>query len=276
MIDVKSLNINWYPGHMKRTFDNLKEQLKIVDIIIEVRDARIPMSSSNPLLNEITSNKPRLIILNKKDECDLDRTNKYLSSFEHVILTNALNEKIDNIIVKEVKEILKDKLEKAKAKGIRHKVLRAAIVGIPNVGKSTIINKVVKKNIAKTENRPGVTKKLSWIKIHEDVELLDTPGVLWPKIENPEVGVKLAILGSINDDILDKQLLVNYALDYLNENYHDKLVKRYGEIDTDKMLESICRNMGWIKENNEIDLNKAYEIILKDIRNNKIPNITWE
>ena len=270
-------NINWFPGHMAKARRLMQEQLQLVDIVIELRDARIPLASSNPLLQELSKNKPVLIILNKADLSDPKKNELWKDSFDNCLLIDSLNENITNIVVNEVKTILADKLERAKRRGIRKKVLRAMVVGIPNVGKSTFINNIVKKKVAKAENRPGVTKSLQWIKINEDVELLDTPGVLWPKLENQEDARLLALIGSINDDVLDKQQLVSFGLNYLVNKYPGLISNRY-EVDekSDNLIEDIARKKMWLTSNNEIDFNKAIDLLLKDIRSNKIGRITWQ
>ena len=270
-------NINWYPGHMAKARRQMEEELKLVDIVIELRDARMPLASANPLLEELAKNKKRLIILNKADKADENENEKWLRYFERALLTDSLNERITNKIVNEVKDILKEKLEKAKAKGIRKKVLRAMVVGIPNVGKSTFINNVVKKKITKTENRPGVTRNLQWIRINEDVELLDTPGVLWPKLEDQQQAMILALLGSINDEVVDQEELVNFGLDYIKNNYPSLLNKRYG---VDESKEDLINEIGLLKgclsSDNIVDRAKSIKMILKDIRNDNIGRITFE
>ncbi len=269
--------INWYPGHMAKANRQMEEQLKLVDIVIELRDARMPLASGNPLLNSLAKDKKHLIILNKADKADKEENKKWLNYFERALLIDSLNEKNTNRIINEVKNILKEKLEKAKARGIRKKVLRAMVVGIPNVGKSTFINNVVNRKIAKAENRPGVTKNLQWIRINEDVELLDTPGVLWPKIEDQRQALILALLGSINDEILDKEALANFGIDYIKDNYPMLLNKRY---DIDESKSDLIKEIGLSKKcltnDGNIDLDKTYKMILKDIRGASIGNITFE
>lgn len=273
-------NIQWFPGHMQKARRQMEEQLKLVDIVIELRDARIPLASANPILMDLAKNKQRLIILNKADMADEFKTKKwqeyFISEGFHCLIIDSLNERITNKVVTEIKEILKDKLEKAKARGIRKKVLRAMICGIPNVGKSTFINNIVKKKAAKAENRPGVTRNLQWIRINEDVELLDTPGVLWPKFEGKE-GLLLALLGSINDDVLNKQELLEYGLNYIKENYPGYLNKRY-EIDEncESLIKAIAIKKLWLKNDNEINEDKANSLLLKDIRNGIIGRISFE
>ncbi len=269
--------INWYPGHMAKARRQMEEQLKLVDIVIELRDARIPEASANPMLQELSKNKPVLIILNKADLADEKKSLAWKDRFEHCLIVDSTSDNLSKTVVNEVKLILKDKLERAKARGIRKKVLRAMVVGIPNVGKSTFINNIVKKKVAKAENRPGVTKALQWIRINEDVELLDTPGVLWPKIDDQENARLLALIGSINDDILDKEDLVRFGLDYLRQIYPGLIAKRYGiDENSQDLLEKIAFEKLWLISDDEINLPKAVDAILKDIRGNKIGRITWQ
>lgn len=276
MSDIAS-NINWYPGHMAKAIRQMKEQLSLVDIIIEIKDSRIPVASSNPVIAELALNKPVLVILNKADLSDPSQNELWLRQYDNCLLANSVNQNMTKIVVDKVKDILKDKLEKAKAKGIRKKVLRAMVVGIPNVGKSTFINNIVKRKITKTENRPGVTRNLQWIKINEDLELLDTPGVLWPKLDNQDDARLLALLGSIKDDILDKQDLVRFGLNYIVDNYPGLIKDRYNvSEDKDNLIDNIALEKKCILKDNNIDYNKTYDMILKDIRNNKIGRITYQ
>lgn len=272
-----NVSINWYPGHMAKARRQMEEQLKLVDIVIELRDARIPLASANPVLSELSKNKPVLIILNKADLSDEKTNNKWKDYFKHCLLVNSTSDNLTKIVVNEVKEILKDKLEKAKARGIRKKVLRAMVVGIPNVGKSTFINNIVKKKVAKAENRPGVTKSLQWIKINEDLELLDTPGVLWPKFDNQDDARLLALIGSINDDVLNKEDLVLFALEYLKNNYPKLISNRY-EVDenSDNLIDDIGRKKMWLLTDNQIDYTKTIDLLLKDFRGAKIGRVSWQ
>lgn len=271
------IKISWYPGHMAKAIRQMKEQLKLVDIILELRDARMPKASGNPMLKELSQNKPVLIILNKADLADPVQNERWKKSFGQCICTDSVDERLTNKVVEEVKLILKDKLEKAKARGIRKKVLRAMVVGIPNVGKSTFINNIVKKKITRTENRPGVTRSLQWIRINEDLELLDTPGVLWPKIDDQDDAKLLGLLGSINDDILDRRELLRYGLDHLVRSYPGLLHERYG-IDeaSDDLFSAIAREKLWLSGNNEINEDAAVAILLKDIRSQRLGRITWQ
>lgn len=272
------MSIQWFPGHMQKARRQMEEQLKLVDIIIELRDARIPEASANPILQQLAPNKPRLIILNKADLADENKSKLWLNTFDNCLLLDSTSDNLSKIVVDKVKDILKEKLEKAKARGIRKKVLRAMVVGIPNVGKSTFINNIVKRKVAKAENRPGVTKALQWIRINEDVELLDTPGVLWPKFENQDDARLLALIGSINDDVIsDLNELVNYGLQYLVDNYPGFIAKRYDiNENADDLISEIARKKKWLSKDEEIDEAKTISSILKDIRSNSIGRITWQ
>ena len=274
-----SKTINWFPGHMAKANRQMEEQLKLVDIVIELRDARCPLASFNPNFDKLFQNKPRLVVLNKADLADETENNKWIKYFDenNTILVNSTHDNLKNIVVNKVKTILKDKIEKAKAKGIRKKVLRAMVVGIPNVGKSTFINNIVKKNVAKVENRPGVTKTVSWININEDLSLLDTPGVLWPKFEDQTKAKILALIGSINDDILDKKDLAKFGIEYIHLEYPGLLNKRYeiNEEDND-VFHEIGLSKKCLGKNGEVDNIKTSELILNDIRNNKLGRISYE
>lgn len=271
--------INWYPGHMAKARRQMEDELKLVDTVVEILDSRMPLFSRNPMLEELGKNKKKLIILNKADLSDPKENEKWVNYFNKegsCLLCDSLNEKITTKVVNEIKEINKDKLDKAKARGIRKKVLRAMIAGIPNVGKSTFINNIVKRKVAKTENRPGVTKNLQWIRINDDVEFLDTPGILWPRIDDSNVGLTLGLLGSINDEILDKEELVNYGLNYLVTNYPGVLNQKYGVNESSKnLLLDIGKAKKCLTTSGEVDINKTISLILKDIRNNNLGKITW-
>ena len=272
------MNINWFPGHMQKARKQMEEQLKLVDIIIELRDARIPEASGNPLLIQMANNKPRLIILNKADLADSNQNSRWLEKFDNCILVNSTSDNLTKIITEKVKIILADKIKKAKDRGIRKKVLRAMVVGIPNVGKSTFINNIVKKKATAVENRPGVTRNVQWIRINDDIELLDTPGVLWPKIDNQDNAKMLALIGSIGDNAIDdKQELVGFALNYLKDNYFGYISSRY-DVDEkqDDLIENIANSKKWLTKNGEVDYTKTFDSILKDIKTGTIGRITFE
>lgn len=225
------MTIQWYPGHMAKAQKQIKERLKAVDLILEIVDARVPESSINPMIAELGQNKPTLLIMNKADMADAKRTQQWIETFKKrgitAIALDAQHKSKLPQIEKVAQEILADKLAKKRAKGILNPVIRAMCVGVPNVGKSTILNRLVQKNIAVTGNRPGVTKNQQWLKAGQSLELLDTPGVLWPKFEDPAVGNKLALTGAISDAIYHPDDVVVYALDYFKDFYPQQLVKEY-------------------------------------------------
>lgn len=277
-------SINWFPGHMAKTRREIKENLKLVDAVIEIRDSRIVKSSANPEIDKICANKPRLILLNK---CDLaeDSVNnqwiKYLSTDKiNVLPVNCLNGKGLNRIRPALNIILKDKLEKLKNKGIQNYVIRVMVVGIPNVGKSSFINKMAKNNIAKIGNKPGVTKSKQWIKTNIGIELMDTPGILWPKFEDENVGINLAFTGAIKDEILDIEELALKLIEFLQKNYPLKIKERYKleEISENplKNMEDIARKRGALLKAGEIDYNRVSVMLLDEFRDGKLGNISLE
>ena len=282
------MSINWYPGHMKKTKETISENLKIVDLVIEVLDARIPVSSKNPDILDIARNKKRLTILNKMDladERDILHWKNYLISnniSDYVIAISAENGKNLNEIKKIIDEIYKIKLEKVKKRGLRKTEVRAMIVGIPNVGKSKLINKLARKTKARVGDKPGFTKGKQWVKASETLELLDTPGVLWPKFEDPKVGYSLAITGSIKDDILPIEEVASVFIDRLRGlNKIDLLSKAYGleeniaEKENFEIFNLLEKRLGVLKKE-ENDYNKVAKIILRDYRSGKIGKFCLE
>ncbi|WP_062105093.1 ribosome biogenesis GTPase YlqF [Bacillus niameyensis] len=278
------MTIQWFPGHMAKARREVTERLKLVDIIFELVDARIPVSSSNPMLAEIIQQKPRLILLNKSDMADKALTRKwidYYASQGQVALSINSHAGVGmKEIVKAAETVLKEKRERDKAKGLRPRAIRAMIVGIPNVGKSTLINRLVKRNIAKTGNTPGVTKAQQWIKVGKELELLDTPGILWPKFEDPQTGYKLALTGAIKDTLLNMQDIATFGLEFIQNYYPDKLLERYqitefpDEI-TD-LFKKIAASRGLISKLGEVDYDKTAEMIVRDIRSQKLGNMTFD
>ena len=232
--------IQWYPGHMAKAKREIEEKLKFVDIVFELVDARVPISSRNPMINDILKNKPRLILLTKSTMSDEHFNNKFVNEINENNNTKALL--IDSIsglninkIVSMCKTVLKDKLEKEQARGMKPRAIKAMVLGIPNVGKSTLINKLVGKKTAIVGNKPGVTKSLQWIRINKDLDLLDTPGVLWPKFDDQKVGYNLAMSGAIKDDIIYKDDLILYFIDFLKQ-YYPNALSLYGvNVDTDNV-----------------------------------------
>lgn len=281
---MATTTINWFPGHMRKTQREIKENLKLVEAIIEIRDARIPRSSANPDIEKLCGNKPRLILLNKSDlteNCVTREWTKELSK-ENVkaIEVNCLKGKGLNQIKPALEELLKEKLERYKAKGLVNVVIRVMVVGIPNVGKSTFINKMAKNNIAKTGDRPGVTKSKQWIKTPLGIELLDTPGVLWPKFEDERTALNLAFTGAIKDEIMDTEELSYKLVERLQKYYADELIARYkiervfeDPLDT---LDSIARKRGCLMSGGHIDYNRIAVILLDEFRGGKIGNISLE
>src|SRR5690554_2257900 len=225
------MTIQWFPGHMAKARRQVTEKLKLVDIIFELVDARLPLSSRNPMIDEVIQQKPRIVLLNKADMADKSITKEWVEHFKKQgIVALSINSQTGSGIegiVPSAKTILKEKFERLAAKGVKPRAIRAMIVGIPNVGKSTLINRLAKKNIAKTGNTPGVTKAQQWIKVGKELELLDTPGILWPKFEDQEVGLKLALTGAIKDTLLNLQDIAVFALRFLKAHYPEKLKKRF-------------------------------------------------
>jgi len=279
---IQTNKINWYPGHMEKAKRQMSEQIKLVDMVIELRDARIPNSSINPVLNEIIGNKPRLVILGKKDKADENITKQFLSALNekyYAISLDLTKDRVTEEILKASKIIMKEKIDKLKAKGLKNVEIKAMVVGIPNVGKSTLINATNKKKAAKVENHPGVTKNLQWIKISSELSLLDTPGVLWPKFDDEITGYKLAIIGSINDSILPMNELVIYALRYLDEHYPNGIETRYGvktSLDPYETYDAIAKARLCLLEDGKIDHERCDKMIIKDIRDGNLGRISWE
>ena len=281
--NIQSASINWYPGHMAKARREMQEKIKLVDMVIELRDARMPNGSINPVLNEIIGSKPRLIILAKKDKADSDITDKWVSHFKRegypTIALDLLHDQVSKIISNACQEVMKDKIAKLKAKGMKHVEIKAMVVGIPNVGKSTLINSVSRKKMAKTADHPGVTKSLQWIKVSPDVALLDTPGVLWPKFEDQEVAMKLALCGSISDNVLPISELVRYAIQYIVANKPQMLKNRYGielSDDAHENVERIAEARHFLDADGKLDLERTEAVFLNELRDGLIGTISWE
>jgi len=292
-----SMNINWYPGHMAKTKRQIQEDLKLIDVVIELLDSRIPISSRNPDINTIVAGKKKIVILNKSDLADEKETIKWVENFKSqkipAVITDANTGKGMKEVLKQVELIMRDELDKREEKGRTGRKIRMMILGIPNVGKSSFINRLANKNSLEVGNKPGVTKKKQWIKINNNIELLDTPGVLWPKFESEEVALNLAFTGSIKDDVLEKTDVAFYFLKYMIENEIDKLVARYNlnkeeilnslknderpenEIIYDIMLK-IGKTRGAVVSGGNVDDTKTANIILEDFRSGKLGRITLE
>ena len=277
------MNLQWYPGHMTKAKRQKQEDLKLIDLIIELVDARIPLSSRNPDIDELGKNKARLILLNKSDLADERYNEQWSAYFQkkgfYVVKVNAKSGAGLKSIQGVIQEACKAKIERDRRRGIKNRPIRAMVVGIPNVGKSTFINSYAGKACAKTGNKPGVTKGKQWIRLNKTLELLDTPGILWPKFEDQEVGKRLAFIGSIKDEILNLEELSLELLDYIRTNYPGLLNTRYGieeEGTPVSLLEAVADKRKCLIRGQEIDYAKAAGIVMEEFRNGKIGRITLE
>ena len=280
-----SVGINWYPGHMAKTKRQISEMLDLIDVIYEVVDARMPYSSKIKDIDSFTKNKPRILIMTKSDLCDLNETNKWKKYYEDngykVILLNLEGNANLKPLFSLTDEVMKDINEKRLAKGQKIRKCRVLIVGIPNVGKSTLINRLVNKKVVVTGNKPGVTKTLSWIRINDKIELLDSPGILWPKLDDYDASYNLASLTAIKEEILPIDKVVIHILKKLNDYYPNILKERYkiDKVDFDEItntLDEIGKKRGCLIKGGEIDYDKVYSIILNDIKNGVIKGITFD
>ncbi len=277
------MNIQWYPGHMTKAKRMMQEDIKLIDIVIELLDARVPLSSRNPDIDSLANNKYRLVLLNKCDLADDSVTAKWENYFKEqgmlVVKINARDGQGMKAITAKIQEACKEKIERDRKRGILNRPIRAMIVGIPNVGKSTFINSYAKKACTKVGNKPGVTKGKQWIRINKNVELLDTPGILWPKFEDESVGEHLAFIGSINDEILQKTELACNLISFVKKEYPDTLKKRY-DVDEEQtesdILGGIARNRGCLMKGQELDYEKAAGLLLDDFRSGKLGAMSVE
>lgn len=281
--NVTKTNINWFPGHMTKAKRGMQEKLKLVDMVIELRDARIPYSSKNPMIDELINQKPRLIILTKTDKAETKYTDEWVARLSnestYVLCLNVLKDNVTKKVVSACKELMKEKIERQIRKGIKPRPIRAMVCGIPNVGKSTLINQLAKKKATITGDRPGVTKALQWVKVGADIELLDTPGVLWPKFEDEHVGMVLAVTGAINDQVLPLDEIAYYALKYLKQGYAEQLSSYYGIelIENNlKLFQNMGMKRGYMIKGNEVDMKRVVDSFMRDIRADKFGPITWE
>ena len=284
--DFRPARFNWYPGHMAKTKREIQESLKLIDVVIEILDARIPVSSQNPDIKSIIGKKKKIIALNKSDLADEKETKKWISYFDmqgiKAVSINANTGFGTDEIIKQVKKIMEEELEKQIEKGRTGKTIRVLILGIPNVGKSSLINRIAKRTSAEVGNKPGVTKKKQWIRVENGIELLDTPGVLWPKFQSEEIALNLSYTGTIKDEILDKEEISYNLLKYLYNNYPEKIIERY-KLDkieqlTDiiALLNAIGSKRGALLRGGIIDYTKVADILINDFRTGKIGKITLE
>lgn len=277
------MQFQWYPGHMTRAKRQMQEDIRLVDLVIELVDARIPMSSRNPDIDELGKNKARLILLNKADLADERCNQEWMAYFEKkgyfVVRMDARSRAQIKPVNSVILEACQEKIERDRRRGIKNRPVRAMVVGIPNVGKSTFINSFAGKACAKTGNKPGVTKGKQWIRLNKSVELLDTPGILWPKFEDQMVGLKLALIGSIKDEILNIDEMSLELIRFLQRDYADALYARYALDQCDdalSVLEGIAVNRACVKKGGETDLSKAAALLLDEFRSGIIGRITLE
>ncbi|GEN30410.1 ribosome biogenesis GTPase A [Cerasibacillus quisquiliarum] len=278
------MTIQWFPGHMAKAKREVQEKLKLVDFVMELVDARAPHSSQNPLLHDILQNKPKMIILMKKDLADDYQTEKWLRYFTHkhipAVAINVNHKPDIQKVIEQAKLLGQQKINIMQQRGIQTRPARAMIIGIPNVGKSTLINRLANKKIAKTGDRPGITKHQTWIKVKNDFELLDTPGILWPKFEEQIVGYRLAAIGTIKDNLLSLQDIAAFVITYLQNHYPALIKQRYGiEPNMDDMWEvfqKIGKKQGALESGGHINFDRVAEIVLNDLRTGRIGKITFE
>ncbi len=277
------MQFQWYPGHMTKAKRQMQEDIKLIDLVIELVDGRIPLSSRNPDIDELGKNKARLIIMNKSDLSDEKVNQEWAAFFKEkgyfVVGLDSRSKVGMKQVTNVVMEACKEKIERDRRRGIKNRPVRAMVVGIPNVGKSTFINSYAGKACAKTGNKPGVTKGKQWIRLSKELELLDTPGILWPKFEDQTVGLRLALIGSIKDEILNIDELSLELIKYLTESYPGILAERYGleeGEDALKVLTQIAENRKCISKGNELDYSKAAALVIDEFRSGKLGRITLE
>lgn len=276
------VTISWYPGHMAKTKREIKEKIDLIDIVFEVVDARIPYSSKNKEIEEMTKGKPRVIVMTKIDLCDSGKTNKWIKYYEDkdyiVIPIDLINNPNTKIIFDKIKPLVDEINSKRKSKGLKERKARILIMGVPNVGKSTLINRLVGRKATNVGNRPGVTKNLEWIRINDKVELLDTPGILWPKLDEEEVAYNLASMTSIKEEVLDSEDIAIYIIKKLLSDYPDNIINRYSLTkieDIVDILDEIGKKIGAFR-NSETDYDRVYKRVIKDLQDGYLGKITFD
>lgn len=274
--------INWYPGHMAKTKREIKEKIDLIDIVFEVIDARIPRSSKNKDIDALIKDKPRILIMTKYDLCDQQKTQKWIEHYEHagynVISVDLINNPNLHKIYEETNKLTKELNEKRAKKGLMPRKLRVLILGIPNVGKSTLINRLVGKKATNVGNKPGITKKLEWIRINNQIELLDTPGILWPKLDDEKTALNLAAMTAIKEEILDTEEVAIYIIKNMLKYYPNNIISRYNlptSKDIIEIIDSIGKKIGAIK-NQEVNYEKVYTTVIKDLRDGYLGKITFD
>lgn len=279
------MQYQWYPGHMAKARRQMQEDMKFIDVVVELVDARIPYSSKNPDIDKIAKGKARVLLLNKSDMADQKATVMWKNYYEkqgfYVVPLNSRNGSGVKLVSEKIMEACKEKIERDRKRGIQNRPVRAMIVGIPNVGKSTFINSFAGKAAAKTGNKPGVTKGKQWIRLNAQVELLDTPGILWPKFEDNRVGKCIGWIGSINDEILEPSEMALDLINYIRERYPEVLPSRFGieiaEEDTGLMIyDNIAKKRGCLKKGGELDYERAGRMIVDEVRSCKLGNLSFE
>lgn len=280
---LPSTSINWYPGHMAKTKRLIKENINLIDIIYEVIDSRVPYSSKINDLEDLISSKPKILIFTKYDLCDKNETDKFIDEYEKkgcCVIKYDLSREIDASKILDLSnEILKEKLDNIRQKGINKTTIRALVVGVPNAGKSTLINKIVGRKTAITGNKPGVTKNLNWIRVGKNIELLDSPGILWPKLEQEKEAYNLASTTAIKEDILPKEEIAIYIIKFLHKYYPDVLESYYGVTDISdfyEVYETIGKRRGFIMRGGIIDDDRVTDLIINDIKQGRIKGITFD
>lgn len=276
------ININWYPGHMAKTKREIKEKLDLIDMVFEVVDSRIPYSSKNKDIDELVKGKPRVLIMTKKDLCDIEKTNKWVEYYENkgylVITVDLINNPNIQIIFDKISPIINEINNKRIKKGLKPRRARVLVVGVPNAGKSTLINRLVGKKSTNVGNRPGVTKNLEWIRINDKLELLDTPGILWPKLDDEEVAHNLASMTAIKEEVLDSEDIAIYIINKMLKDYKDNLITRYNITETEDIvaiLDQIGKKIGAFR-GGETDYDRVYLKVIKDLQDGYLGRVTFD